>query len=112
MIYAVYGNRVEDMVSAQLEKSGALDMDGPFRNLMIAKTVYGSDFFIPIPINKTPYQALILCSMKHLKGAMRRGMKAEFHGVDLHGAIAQLIKRLSRSDGKRYDYTEPEQEMI
>ena len=65
-------------------------MDGPFRDLMIAKTVYESDFFVNIPIIKTHYQTMITCSMKNLKGTMPRAMKTKFHSVDLHKAIAQL----------------------
>jgi uncharacterized protein (DUF362 family) len=84
-----------------------VNMDGPFRKLMIAKTVHEADFFVNIPLIKIHYQTVITCAMKNLKGTMPRAMKTKFHSVDLHRAIAQLNSALAPDlilvDGLRGD---------
>jgi uncharacterized protein (DUF362 family) len=84
-----------------------VNMDGPFRKLMIAKTVHEADFFVNIPLIKIHYQTVITCAMKNLKGTMPRAMKTKFHSVDLHRAIAQLNSALKPDlilvDGLRGD---------
>lgn len=68
----------------------AVDVEGPFRELEIARAIIESDIFINVPVMKAHSQTLLTCSLKNLKGAMPRYMKTRFHSVDLERAIAQL----------------------
>ena len=67
-----------------------VSMEGPFKDLEIARTVLECDFFINVPIMKAHNETLITCSLKNLKGTMPRSMKSAFHRANLHKAIAQL----------------------
>jgi len=101
-----YGIRLVD-----LEKDCFVEvpvtMDGPFKKLMISKSVHDCDFFVNIPLIKIHYQTVITCAMKNLKGTMPREMKTRFHSVNLHRAIAQLNSALKPDlilvDGLRGD---------
>jgi uncharacterized protein (DUF362 family) len=101
-----YGIRLVDLEKDRFVEV-PVNMDGPFRKLLIAKTVHEADFFVNIPLIKTHYQTVITCAMKNLKGTMPRAMKTKFHSVDLHRAIAQLNSALKPDlilvDGLRGD---------
>jgi uncharacterized protein (DUF362 family) len=84
-----YGLRLVDLEKDEFIKK-PVSIEGPFKNLEIARTVLESDFFINVPVMKAHNGTLITCSLKNLKGTMPRSMKTAFHSVDLHRAIAQL----------------------
>ncbi len=84
-----YGLRLVDLEKDEFVKT-PVTVEGPFRNLEIARTVLECDFFINVPVMKAHNETLVTCSLKNLKGTMPRSMKSAFHGVDLHRAIAQL----------------------
>lgn len=86
---ARYGFRLLDIEKEDFV-SVLLKVEGPFRELEIARAIVESDIFINVPIMKAHSQTLLTCSLKNLKGAMPRHMKTRFHSVDLERAIAQL----------------------
>jgi len=89
-----YGLELVDLERDRFIKM-AVPMDGPFKELEIARTALECDFLINVPVMKAHMAALITCSLKNLKGVMPRRMKSAFHGVDLNKAIAQLNSVLS-----------------
>jgi uncharacterized protein (DUF362 family) len=101
-----YGLRLVDLEKDEFIKK-PVSMEGPFKNLEIARTVHECDFFINVPVMKAHNETLITCSLKNLKGTMPRSMKTAFHSVDLHRAIAQLnsilVPDLIIVDGLRGD---------
>jgi uncharacterized protein (DUF362 family) len=101
-----YGLRLVDLEKDEFIKK-PVSIEGPFKNLEIARTVYECDFFINVPVMKAHNETLITCSLKNLKGTMPRSMKTAFHSVDLHRAIAQLnsilVPDLIVVDGLRGD---------
>ena len=84
-----YGLRLVDLEKDEFIKK-PVTIEGPFKNLEIARTVVECDFFISVPVMKAHHETLITCSLKNLKGTMPRSMKTAFHSVNLHRAIAQL----------------------
>ncbi len=86
---ARYGFRLVDLERDEFIKR-PVAVDGPFRELQIARSALECDFFVNVPVMKAHNEALITCSLKNLKGTMPRSVKTAFHGVDLHKAIAQL----------------------
>ena len=84
-----YGFKIIDIEKGDFIRV-PVNVEGPFGELQIARTIIESDIFINVPIMKAHSQTLITCSLKNLKGAMPRSMKTRFHSVDLHRAIAQL----------------------
>ncbi|OGP93669.1 MAG: hypothetical protein A2157_00025 [Deltaproteobacteria bacterium RBG_16_47_11] len=84
-----YGLRLVDLEKDEFIKK-PVSIEGPFKNLEIARTVLECDFFINVPVMKAHNETLITCSLKNLKGIMSRSMKTAFHSVDLHRAVAQL----------------------
>ena len=101
-----YGIRLVDLEKDRFVEV-PVTMDGPFKTLMISKSVHDCDFFVNMPLIKTHYQTMITCAMKNLKGTMPRDMKTRFHSVNLHRAIAQLNSALKPDlilvDGLRGD---------
>jgi uncharacterized protein (DUF362 family) len=91
---ACYGLRLVDLERDRFIKK-PVRMEGPFKNIEIARTVLECDFFINVPVMKAHNETLITCSLKNLKGTLPRAMKTAFHGVNLHRAIAQLNSVLS-----------------
>lgn len=89
-----YGLRLVDLERDRFIKK-PVRMEGPFKNIEIARTVLECDFFINVPVMKAHNETLITCSLKNLKGTLPRAMKTAFHGVNLHRAIAQLNSVLS-----------------
>jgi uncharacterized protein (DUF362 family) len=67
-----------------------VSMEGPFKNLEVARSVLDCDFFINVPVMKAHNETLVTCSLKNLKGTLPRSMKSAFHSANLHKAIAQL----------------------
>ena len=84
-----YGLRLVDLERDEFVKK-PVRIEGPFKNLEIARTVLECDFLINVPLMKAHNETLITCSLKNLKGTLSRSMKTAFHGVNLHKAIAQL----------------------
>lgn len=84
-----YGLRLVDLERDHFVKQ-PVAIEGPFKNLEIARMVFECDFLVNVPVMKAHMETLITCSLKNLKGVMPRAMKSAFHGVDLHRAIAQL----------------------
>jgi uncharacterized protein (DUF362 family) len=84
-----YGLRLVDLEKDEFVKK-PVRVEGPFKNLEIARTVLECDFFINVPVMKAHNETLITCSLKNLKGVMPRSMKTAFHSIDLHRAIVQL----------------------
>jgi len=89
-----YGLRLVDLERDEFIKR-PVQVEGPFRDLEIARTVLESDFLINVPVMKAHNETLVTCSLKNLKGTMPRSMKSAFHSVNLHQAIAQLNSVLS-----------------
>jgi len=89
-----YGLRLIDLEQDHFIRQ-SVPIEGPFRDLEIARTVLECDFLVNMPIMKAHMETLITCSLKNLKGVMPRAMKTAFHGVDLHRAIAQLSSVVS-----------------
>jgi uncharacterized protein (DUF362 family) len=101
-----YGLRLVDLEKDEFVKK-PVNIEGPFKNLEIARTVLECDFLINVPLMKAHHATLITCSLKNLKGTMPRSVKTAFHGVNLHRAIAQLnsilVPDLIVVDGLRGD---------
>ena len=101
-----YGFRLVDLEKDEFIKK-PVSVEGPFKNLEIARTVLECDFLINVPVMKAHNETLITCSLKNLKGTMPRPMKTAFHSAGLHGAIAQLNSILAPNliviDGLRGD---------
>ena len=89
-----YGLQLIDLERDRFVKQRVL-IEGPFKELEIARTAIESDFLINVPVMKAHLQTLITCSLKNLKGVMSRRMKSAFHGSDLNRAIAQLASVIS-----------------
>jgi uncharacterized protein (DUF362 family) len=89
-----YGLNLVDLERDEFIKK-PVGMEGPFKELEIARAVLECDFFINVPVMKAHNETLITCSLKNLKGTMPRSMKTKFHSVNLHKAIAQLNSILS-----------------
>jgi len=90
---ARYGLRLVDLEKDEFIKK-PVSIDGPFKNLEIARTVLECNYFINVPVLKAHNETLVTCSLKNLKGTMPRSMKTAFHSVNLHRAIAQLNSAL------------------
>jgi uncharacterized protein (DUF362 family) len=86
---ALYGLRLIDLEKDDFVKK-PVAIQGPFRELQIARTVAECDFLISVPVMKAHHETLVTCSLKNLKGTMPRSMKTAFHSNNLHRAIAQL----------------------
>jgi uncharacterized protein (DUF362 family) len=84
-----YGLKLVDLERDRFVKK-SVPIDGPFRSLEIAQTVFDCDFLINVPVMKAHSFTRITCALKNLKGVMPRALKTRFHGVDLSRAIAQL----------------------
>jgi uncharacterized protein (DUF362 family) len=84
-----HGVRLVDLEKDEFIKK-PVSVEGPFKQMEIARTVLECDFLINVPVMKAHNETLITCSLKNLKGTMPRSMKTAFHGVNLHKAIAQL----------------------
>lgn len=89
-----YGLQLIDLERDRFLKRQVL-IEGPFKELEIARTAIECDFLINVPVMKAHLQTLITCSLKNLKGVMSRRMKTAFHGSDLNRAIAQLASVIS-----------------
>ncbi len=73
-----------------LKKDDLVEVETPFRPVLVSKKAYEADYLIDLPVLKGHCQTKMTCALKNLKGCIPDREKRQFHADGLMEPIAAL----------------------